>query len=81
MKENISKHQNFIKDKVFESCKKIYDAELLFCEGVNGFNQNEIDEANRIRDEEQRNILLRMQDYETFTHDDDLEYLNFNDYD
>ena len=36
MKGNISKYQNFIKDKVFESCKKIYDAELLFCEGVNG---------------------------------------------
>lgn len=71
MKNNISKYQNFIKDKAFESCKKNYDAELLFCEGINGFNQNEIDETNRIHDEEHKNILLRLQDYETFTHDDD----------
>lgn len=57
MKENISKYQNFIKDKVFESCKKITMLNYYFV-----------------------NCSLA-KDYETFMHDDDLGYLNFNDYD
>lgn len=79
MKKNIEEH---IKNKVFESCKKIYNAELLYCEGVNGFNKNEINEANKIIETERKNILLRMQDYESFYFNDfdNPSELNFNDY-
>lgn len=79
-KETRKINQEYIKDRLLVLCQNMYNSDLLFCEGVNGFNKKEIDESKKQHQDAYNEIIWRLQDYESFENDDLLDDLNYSDY-
>ena len=80
------KQKTYIKEEIFRLVEKMYEGSLLACEGVNGWNQKEIDDGDKMNKEAFDSIIWRIDDYHDFEdaevlgEDVDFSELNFNDY-
>lgn len=79
-KETRRINQEYIKDRLLVLCQNMYHSDLLFCEGVNGFNKDEIEESKQAHQNAYNEMIWCIQDYESFENDVLLDDLNYSDY-
>ena len=63
--------------KTFESCQRMYDADMYLCEFLSEETRKRTENERR---EAYNEIIYRIQDYEDYLCDEDPSELNFNDY-